>query len=119
MVVEDEKLLLHAISKKLGLNGFAVLPYADGELAIADLLSHKASPDIIWLDYYLGIMNGVDFVTKMKENKLAVPVVIVSSSASDVKVKTMLALGVKKYILKAHYRLEDIITELHSLLKGI
>jgi DNA-binding response OmpR family regulator len=119
MVVEDEAMLLQAIVKKLTLNEFTVLPYSDGEKAVSDLISHTISPDIIWLDYYLGNMNGMEFVTQMREHSIDVPVVIVSNSANDTKVKTMLALGVKKYILKAHHRLEEIIIELQSLLKDL
>lgn len=119
MVVEDEKLLLDAISKKLTLNGFTVLPYSDGKLALSDLIAHVVSPNIIWLDYYLGATNGMEFVTQMHEKNIDVPVVIVSNSASDTKVKTMLALGVKKYILKAHHRLEEIIVELQTILKDL
>lgn len=119
MVVEDEKLLLDAISKKLTLNGFTVLPYSDGKLALSDLIAHVVSPNIIWLDYYLGATNGMEFVTQMHENNIDIPVVIVSNSASDTKVKTMLALGVKKYILKAHHRLEEIIVELQTILKDL
>lgn len=119
MVVEDENLLLDAISRKLTLNEFTVLPYSDGVQALSDLTNHVVSPDIIWLDYYLGTTNGMEFVTKMHEKNIDTPVVIVSNSASDTKVKTMLALGVKKYILKAHHRLEEIVIELQSILKNL
>jgi DNA-binding NarL/FixJ family response regulator len=64
-------------------------------------------------------MNGMEFVTEVQKHAIEIPIVIVSNSASDTKVKTMLALGVKKYILKAHHRLEEIITELQTLLKEI
>lgn len=119
MVIEDEKLLLEAITKKLALNGFIVLPYLDGTQALNDLTAHKVTPNIIWLDYYLGTTNGMEFVTKMHEQNITIPVIIVSNSASDTKVKTMLALGVKKYILKAHHRLEEIIIELQTILKEL
>lgn len=119
MVVEDEKLLLDAISKKLTLNGFTVAEYTNGITAITELISHTSTPDIIWLDYYLSDMNGLEFVTEMRKHGISIPVVIVSNSASDTKVKTMLALGVKKYLLKAHFRLEEIISELHSMVKEI
>ncbi len=119
MVVEDERLLLEVISKKLMLNNFEVIPYLDGIAALTDLISLRVTPDIIWLDYYLGSINGMEFVTEMKKHAISLPIVIVSNSASDSKVKTMLALGVKKYLLKAHHRLEDIVSELNSLLKDI
>jgi len=116
MIVEDEEMLLHAISTKLTLNGYLALPYLDGKMGMADLISKKIYPDIIWLDYYLSNMTGMEFVNELKTHAIEIPVVIVSNSASDTKVKTMLALGVKKYILKAHHRLDEIIAELQQLL---
>lgn len=46
----------------------------------------------------------------------AIPVVVVSNSASQDKVNTMVALGVKKYLLKAENRLEDVANTLHDVL---
>ena len=37
------------------------------------------------------------------------PVIVVSNSASEEKVHNMLALGITQYILKAKYRLDEII----------
>jgi DNA-binding response OmpR family regulator len=119
LVIEDEKLLLEAISKKLTLNNFTVLSYSSGISAITDLISKRIAPDSIWLDYYLVDMNGMEFITEMQKQNITTPVIIVSNSTSDTKVKTMLALGVKKYILKAHHRLEDIILELKNIMNDV
>lgn len=111
MVIEDEKLLLEAITKKITLNNLSVIPCMSGDEAIAYLHDHTDLPDVIWLDYYLKDMNGLEFMNKIKENSLwsNIPVVVVSNSASHEKVASMLALGVKDYILKAEYRLDEII----------
>lgn len=111
MVVEDEELLLQAISKKLKLNNIDVFPYASGQQAIDYLNNSEDIPDAIWLDYYLKDFNGLEFMLKVKENPKCVniPVIIVSNSASSEKVDNMLALGAKKYLLKAQYRLDEII----------
>lgn len=119
MVVEDEKLLLEAITKKLSISGYMVVAYSEGKRALQDLLLKKVVPDIIWLDYYLGDMNGIEFMQGLNTSSIAIPVLIVSNSADDHKVKTVLGLGAKKYILKAQYRLEEIISELQSLLKEL
>ena len=37
------------------------------------------------------------------------PIFVVSNSASDDKVTKMLALGAERYMIKAEYRIEDII----------
>lgn len=111
LVIEDEDLLLRAISKKLELSGLNPVTCTSGEQALDYLSSLLELPDVIWLDYHLKEMNGLDFLKKLKDNNLwsNIPVVIVSNSASEEKVHSMLALGAQKYILKAEYRLDDII----------
>ncbi len=111
MVVEDETLLLQAITKKFKLSGLDVISCASGQQALDYLQSIDELPDAISLDYYLKDMNGLAFMQQLKDNpKWAdIPVVVVSNSASPDKVSTMLGLGAKKYILKAEYRLDEII----------
>lgn len=111
MVVEDEVLLLQAITKKLKLSNLDVISCSSGQQAIDYLENLDELPDAVWLDYYLRDMNGLAFMQTLKANpKWAdIPVLVVSNSASPEKVTTMLALGAKKYILKAEYRLDEII----------
>jgi len=118
MIVEDETLLLQAITKKLKLSGIDVLSCASGQQALDYLESLDEMPDAIWLDYYLKDMNGLSFMEELKKNKqwATIPVVVVSNSASSEKVHNMLALGVKKYILKAEYRLDEIIAIIRELI---
>lgn len=121
LIVEDEWLLLKAISKKLELNGITALPYDNGNEAIRYLhsLSDPSNlPDIIWLDYQLKDMDGLEFIDKLKKNNKCaqIPVIVVSNSASEEKVHSMLALGVKEYILKAKYRLDEIILMVRNII---
>lgn len=111
MVVEDEVLLLQAITKKLKLSGMDVLSCASGQQAVDYLNNLDELPDAVWLDYYLKDMNGLAFMQQLKANPKweNIPVLVVSNSASPDKVNTMLGLGAKKYILKAEYRLDQII----------
>jgi CheY-like chemotaxis protein len=102
MVVEDENLLLQAISKKLTASGIE---------AVSCLSADQA------LDY-LKDMDGLTFMKNLKENELwkNLPVFVVSNSASPDKVNGMLALGAKKYILKAEHRLDEIIESIKSFI---
>lgn len=111
MVVEDENLLLQAITKKLKLSGMDVLSCASGQQAVDYLENLDELPDAVWLDYYLKDMNGLAFMQTLKTNSKweNIPVLVVSNSASPDKVSNMLGLGAKKYILKAEYRLDEII----------
>lgn len=120
MVVEDETLLLQAITKKLKLSGLDVVSCASGQQAIDYLDSLDELPDAVWLDYYLKDMNGLAFMQELKQNpKWAdIPVLVVSNSASPDKVSNMLGLGAKKYILKAEYRLDEIIAMIRDFIDG-
>ena len=111
MVIEDEELLLQAISKKLTSKGFEPITCTSAKQAIDYLSNITEFPDVIWLDYYLEDMNGLEFMRELKKKEawVRIPVVVVSNSASDEKKNSMLELGVKHYLLKAQYRLEDII----------
>lgn len=116
MVIEDEQLLLEAIEKKLVSDGMGFEGFKTGEEAIKHLENTSDYPDVIWLDYYLTDMDGLDFMSKLKENEnwSKIPVVVVSNSASPDKVSQMLVLGVKEYILKAENRLDDIIATINK-----
>jgi two-component system chemotaxis response regulator CheY len=120
MVVEDETLLLQAITKKLKLSGMDVLSCSSGQQALDYLGSIEEIPDAIWLDYYLKDMNGLAFMQEVRKNPTwaEIPVLVVSNSASPEKVHNMLGLGAKKYILKAEYRLDEIIGMIRDFIAG-
>jgi len=118
LVVEDEPLLLEIIGKKLEKEKIQVLLADSAKKGFEFLVSEKKLPDVIWLDYYLKDLTGLDFVVELKKHKkwADIPVIVVSNSASTEKVNSMLALGVNKYLLKANFRLEDIIKEVNNLI---
>jgi len=118
MVVEDEKLLLQAITKKLELNGIECVSCFGGQQAFDCLKNFSQLPDLIWLDYYLRDMNGLEVMEKLKKNpKWAnIPVIIVSNSADKNKVSSILALGASKYFLKTEYRLDEIINAILEMI---
>ena len=92
LVVEDELPLLEAITVKLGLSGFAPVTARTVEQALAYLEDIK-DVKAIWLDHYLiGKENGLDFISKIKEENSAwknIPVFVVSNTAGDDK-KTLI-----------------------------
>ena len=114
MVIEDEELLLQAITKKLKLNNMDVIACSNGHQAIDQFKNLKNKHGAIWLDYYLGDMDGINFMEKLRSHKeLAnIPVLVVSNSASPDKVHRMLALGAKEYFIKAEHRLDELVAQI-------
>lgn len=119
LVIEDEDLLLNAIVRKLEMNQINTISCKSGRVGIEILTKVKKFPDAIWLDYYLKDMNGLDFVNALKAHSEwpAIPIVVVSNSANPTKVTNMLALGVKKYYLKAQNRLDDLVASVKELIE--
>lgn len=119
LVVEDEKLLLEAIIKKLQLQNFVAIGCVSGEEAMAILEKNPVLPDAIWLDYYLKDMNGMEFMMQVRQHPrfAAIPVMVVSNSASTDKVNRMLALGVSKYLLKADHQLSELIAMIGTFIR--
>lgn len=113
MIIEDEELLLEAISKKLKLSNMEAITCASGRQALDYLESLGKKPDAIWLDYYLGDMDGIDFMEKLRDKKqfAKIPVLVISNSASPDKIHRMLALGAKEYLIKAEHRLDELVAE--------
>ena len=114
MVIEDEELLLQAITKKLKLSNLDVIACNNGHQAINYFNNLKNKPDAIWLDYYLGDMDGINFMEKLKSQKgfANIPVLVISNSASPDKVHRMLALGAKEYFIKAEHRLDELVDQI-------
>jgi CheY-like chemotaxis protein len=136
LVIEDERSLLKAIRLKLEKSNFHVITSPSVERAfttpIKDVtinsvkialkhLKELEQVDAIWLDHdLLGDEDGLDFVTKFKDNGgkwSKVPIFVVSNTASSDLVKTYAKLGVNKYYVKAEHRLEEIIKEINQFLE--
>lgn len=118
LVVEDEKPLLEAIRVKLEKNGFNVVTARTAKQAF-DLLEDIKDIHVIWLDHYLlGKENGLDLVANIKNNPhyQAIPIFVVSNTASADKVKTYINLGIHKYYTKSNYRLDQIIGDINDYL---
>lgn len=112
-------MLLQAIEKKLQNIGFETVSFTKATDALRYFESGGVKPDAIWLDYYLeDDIDGIAFMQKLNEKRELsdIPVMVVSNSASQDKVNAMMALGVRKYLLKAENKLEDIANTLHEVL---
>lgn len=119
LVIEDEEVLLSLIKKKLSREGFDVLGV---QTALDGMELLKANPgiDVIWLDHYLlGHETGLDFVTKVKQDKKwkKIPIFVVSNTAGPDKRQMYIHLGVTKYYVKADYELGQIITEIRKVIR--
>lgn len=116
LVVEDEQALQEAIKLKLKKDGVNVVTASSGEEALDYLKNNK--PDLLWLDILLPGVDGIEVLRKVREDfKMNdLPVVIVSVSVGQEKVKQSQELEANDYIVKSEYNLVEIIKRVKKFL---
>lgn len=104
MVCDDSALMRNLISRIVDeTTGFTVCGKAEnGQDLLDQLTGGKVKPDVILLDIEMPKMTGVEFLKKRKELKIDVPVIILSSVASEGAPVTIqcLELGAADFITK-------------------
>ena len=116
VVVEDEPILLKALSIELLGAGFNVLSASNGEAGL-DLIK-KEKPDFVLLDLVLPKMSGFDVleaVKKIPELK-KIPVIILSNLGQDEDRQKGLKLGAVDYYVKSSTDLEQLTQKITRLL---
>ena len=117
LVVEDEEILLTALSEELKQEGFTVVGARDGVEGVEKSLSEK--PDLILLDLVMPRLDGIGALRQMKENPATkdIPVVILTNLSDYDKISDALTLGAMDYLVKANYRLEDLVVKIKTVLE--
>lgn len=116
MVVEDEEILLTALSEELKQEGFEVVGAKDGVEGVEKSVSEK--PDMILLDLVMPRLDGIGALTQIKENPETkdIPVVILTNLSDYDKISDALSLGAMDYLVKANYRLEELVNKIKVVL---
>lgn len=98
LVVEDEKDLNNVICKHLTKNNYVVDSAYNGKEAMDNLAFVQY--DLIILDIMMPVMNGYEFLTKLRNKKIHTPVLILTAKDSVDDVVKGLDLGGDDYLIK-------------------
>jgi two-component system, chemotaxis family, chemotaxis protein CheY len=103
LIVDDSPSMRAFIKRVMTLSGLEVsahLEAGDGQEAIE--LLNREWVDVILTDINMPRMNGEEFVRKLSESGLlkTVPVVVVSTDATDARREHLTALGARGYLTK-------------------
>lgn len=117
LIVEDEEILLTALSEELKQQGFNIVGAKDGVEGVAKAASEK--PDLILLDLVMPRMDGISALKEIKGNNDTkdIPVVILTNLSDYDKVSDALSLGAMDYLVKANYRLEELVGKIKTVLE--
>ncbi len=80
-------------------NSFEIIGEASDGLDALSVLT-KLNPDIILLDIAMPKMDGITFLKALKDRKMNIPVVVLTTMDEQEKIKEAIRSGAKSYLLK-------------------
>lgn len=96
-LVDDDRNILTSVSIALQAEGFTTRVYSDGEAALKALVENP--PDLAVLDIKMPRMDGLELLRRLRE-KLATPVIFLTSKDDELDEALGLAMGADDYIAK-------------------
>ena len=114
-IADDEGLVAEFFRGYLEQKGFEVKAQTRSEKVLEDLAVFH--PDLIFLDYRMSPLTGVDILERMKALHLEIPVVMMSAYKRREGVFEMKRLGAQEYIGKPFdlQEVDSILDRLNSL----
>jgi adenylate cyclase len=100
VLVDDSRTVRSFLSTALKEFGFDMHVYESAVEAYEDLA--KVNPDCILTDFEMPIMNGLEFIEKIRANKemASIPILVLSSVDQDETIVKCVNAGAEDYILK-------------------
>ncbi|WP_066307736.1 response regulator [Bacillus sp. FJAT-29814] len=106
LVVEDEAIIRQGLKVLLeqGMGGFQVLEAKSGEEGM--VMIHRRIPHLIVTDIRMGGMDGLTFISKVRQISKDVPIIILSGHSDFEYARTAMRYGITDYLLKPINRIE-------------
>jgi DNA-binding response OmpR family regulator len=114
LIIEDEKSLVDLLLTKLEKEGYEIRAALDGAEGLKEI--KKFSPDLILLDIVMPKMNGYEVLEKMHQEKIKIPVIIISNSGQPVEIEKTTKLGAIDHLVKTEFSAADVLEKVHKCL---
>lgn len=117
-IIEDDKFLRDLEAQKLAKEQIEVTTAMDGEQGIK--LVEQVKPDILLLDILLPGIDGFEVLKRIRENpEIAnTTVIMLSNFGQREDIQRATALGAVKFLIKANYTLDEIVSEVEEVIKN-
>jgi len=116
LLVEDDPLIYRMYQKLFTLEGFETETAEDGQIGLDKLAAFK--PDVILLDIMMPNMNGLEMMTKLKENPETkdIPVAVLTNVADIGVANEIFAKGAEISIVKSETEPETVVNWINTVM---
>lgn len=119
LIIDDDKFLLDMYSLKFSKGGYDVNTAFNGEEAITKI-KEGYIPDVILSDVIMPVMDGLTFIKKLREEKLAPnsTLIVLSNQGQTDDINTAESLGIDGYIIKALTIPSEVLEQVDTIHKA-
>lgn len=114
LIIDDEAGVRELLADALKLAGFETLTAADA--MIAQTILRTAKPDLLIVDINMPLMDGFEFIEKIRGNGDQTPALMLSARADRADVTRGLTLGADDYVTKP-FGLEELVLRIRAILR--
>lgn len=119
LFIEDDTIEVMKFNRVISALGLThqIIESNNGETALAFLESKESLPDIILLDLNMPKLNGIEFLTILKNDPVLkyIPTIILTTSSNFKDIKECYKIGIAGYILKP-LKYEDYASKIQKIL---
>lgn len=114
LIIDDEAGVRELLADALKLAGFETLTAADAMVALTML--RTAKPDLLIVDINMPLMDGFEFIERIRSNGDQTPALMLSARADRADVTRGLTLGADDYVTKP-FGLEELVLRIRAILR--
>src|SRR5215469_12340925 len=114
LIVEDDPTMLVALKDNFEFKGYKVFTAADGEKGLKAALNAK--PDLIILDIMLPKINGYEICRLLREEKLEMPIIMLTAKGQESDIVLGLKLGADDYVTKP-FSIKELLARVQAFLR--
>lgn len=114
LIVEDDDILRDIYALKLEMEGFDVETARDGQEGLEKV--DKVKPDLIILDMMMPRVDGMQFLQRYRQDKVApeAKVLVASNKSSPEQVQEAKRLGATDYLIKSQITPDELVEHIRK-----
>ena len=114
LIIEDDPTMLRGLKDNFEFEGYKVVTATDGDAGLKAAL--RAIPDVIVLDLMLPKINGYEICRFLRQEKLTMPILMLTAKTQESDVVLGLKLGADDYVTKP-FSIKEVLARTEALLR--